>query len=61
MGTQRYLDRGVPIEDACNWNASAAASAITWSAAEHMAGAFNLVQTKVMEVTLHDGLDPRTG
>ena len=22
LGTRRYLDRGVPIEDACNWNAS---------------------------------------
>ena len=60
MGTQRYLDRGVPIEDACNWNASGCLG-YHLECCEHMAGALNLVQTKVFEVTLHDGLDPRTG
>ena len=60
LGTRRYLDRGVPIEDACNWNASGCLG-YHMECAEHMAGAFNLVQTKVMEVTLHDGFDPRTG
>ena len=60
LGTRRYLDRGVPIEDACNWNASGCLG-YHLECAEHMAGAFNLVQTKVMEVTLHDGFDPRTG
>ncbi len=60
LGTQRYLDRGVPIEDACNWNASGCLG-YHLECAEHMAGAFNLVQAKVMELTLHDGFDPRTG
>jgi pyruvate-formate lyase len=60
LGTRRYLDRGVPIEDACNWSASGCLG-YHLECAEHMAGAFNLVQAKVMEVTLHDGFDPRTG
>ncbi|MCX8032414.1 MAG: hypothetical protein N3B14_03325 [Thermoleophilia bacterium] len=60
LGTQRYLDRGVPIEDACNWNASGCLG-YHLECAEHMAGAFNLVQAKVMEITLHNGVDPRTG
>ncbi len=60
LGTQRYLDRNVPIEDACNWNASGCLG-YHMECAEHMAGAFNLVQAKVMEVTLHNGFDPRTG
>jgi formate C-acetyltransferase len=60
LGTRRYLDRGVPVEDACNWSASGCLG-YHLECAEHMAGAFNLVQAKVMEVTLHDGFDPRTG
>ena len=60
LGTRRYLDRGVPMEDACNWSASGCLG-YHLECAEHMAGAFNLVQAKVMEVTLHDGFDPRTG
>ena len=60
LGTQRYLDRGVPIEDACNWSASGCLG-YHLECCEHMAGAVNLVQAKVMEVTLHDGFDPRTG
>jgi len=60
LGTQRYLDRGIPIDDACNWSASGCLG-YHMESTEHMAGAFNLVQAKVMEVTLHDGFDPRTG
>lgn len=60
LGTLRYLERGVPIEDACNWNASGCLG-YHLECAEHMAGAFNLVVPKVMEVTLHDGFDPRIG
>jgi len=60
LGTQRYLDRGVPIEDACDWNASGCLG-YHLECAEHMAGSFNLNEAKVFELTLHDGFDPRTG
>jgi pyruvate-formate lyase len=60
LGTRRYVDRGVPVEDACNWSASGCLG-YHLESCEHMAGAYNLVQAKVMEVTLHDGFDPRTG
>ena len=60
LGTRRYLDRDVPIEDACNWSASGCLG-YHLESSEHMAGAVNLVQAKVMEVTMHDGFDPRTG
>jgi len=60
LGTERYLVRGVPKYDAVNWNASGCLG-YHLDCGEHMAGSFNLNQAKVMDVTLHDGFDTRTG
>jgi formate C-acetyltransferase len=59
LGTQRYLDRGVPIEDACNWNASGCLG-YHLDCMEHVGGGHNINQTKVFELALNDGFDPRT-
>jgi formate C-acetyltransferase len=60
MGTKRYLDLGVPIEDAVNWNASGCLG-YHLDCMEHMGGGYNLCQPKVLEVALNNGVDPRTG
>ena len=60
LGTERYLARGVPKFDAVNWNASGCLG-YHLDCGEHMAGSFNLNQAKVLDVTLHDGFDTRTG
>jgi formate C-acetyltransferase len=59
LGTQRYLDRGVPLEDAVNWNASGCLG-YHLDCMEHMGGGHNISQLKVMELALNDGFDPRT-
>jgi len=59
LGTQRYLDRGVPIEDACNWNASGCLG-YHLDCMEHVGGGHNINQTKLFELALNDGFDPRT-
>jgi formate C-acetyltransferase len=59
LGTQRYLDRGVPIEDACNWNASGCLG-YHLDSMEHLGGGHNINQTKLFELALNDGFDPRT-
>lgn len=59
LGTQRYLDRGVPIEDACNWNASGCLG-YHLDCMEHLGGGHNINQPKVFELALNDGFDPRT-
>ncbi|NLB29671.1 MAG: hypothetical protein GX823_05545, partial [Clostridiales bacterium] len=58
LGTQRYLDRGVPIEDACNWNASGCLG-YHLDSLEHMGGGHNISQLKVFELAMNDGFDPR--
>ena len=58
-GTQRYLDRGVPLVDACDWNASGCLG-YHLSCMEHLGGGHNISQTKVFELALNDGFDPRT-
>ena len=60
LGTQRYLERGVPIEDACNWNASGCLG-YHLDSLEHMGGGHNISQLKVLELALNDGFDKRTG
>ncbi|MDR1068366.1 MAG: hypothetical protein LBL36_03860 [Clostridiales Family XIII bacterium] len=60
IGTQRYLDLGVPIIDASNWNASGCLG-YHLDSMEHMGGGYNLCQPKVLEVALNNGVDPRTG
>ena len=59
LGTQRYLDRDVPIEDACNWNASGCLG-YHLDSMEHLGGGHNINQTKLFELALNDGFDPRT-
>jgi formate C-acetyltransferase len=59
LGTQRYLDRGVPIEDACNWNASGCLG-YHLDCMEHLGGGHNINQTKLFELALNNGFDPRT-
>jgi formate C-acetyltransferase len=60
LGTQRYLDRGVPASDACHWSASGCLG-YHMDRAQHMAGNVNIHHPKILEVTLNDGIDPRTG
>ena len=57
-GTQRYLDRGVPLVDACDWDASGCLG-YHLSCMEHVGGGHNISQTKVFELALNDGFDPR--
>ena len=59
LGTQRYLDRGVPIEDACNWSASGCLG-YHLDCMEHVGGGHNINQSKVFELALNNGFDPRT-
>ena len=59
LGTQRYLERGVPIEDACNWNASGCLG-YHLDCMEHLGGGHNINQFKVFELALNDGFDPKT-
>jgi formate C-acetyltransferase len=60
LGTQRYLDRGVPIWDAVNWNASGCLG-YHLDIAEHQGGFYSLNQAKIFELTLWNGFDNRTG
>ena len=60
LGTQRYLDRGVSLEDACDWNASGCLG-YHLGCMEHLGGGHNINQTKVFELALNDGFDRRTG
>lgn len=59
LGTQRYLDRDVPIEDACNWNASGCLG-YHLDSMEHVGGGHNINQPKLFELALNDGFDLRT-
>ena len=58
LGTQRYLDRDVPIEDACNWNASGCLG-YHLDSMEHLGGGHNINQLKVFELAMNDGFDPK--
>ena len=58
LGTQRYLDRDVPMIDACDWNASGCLG-YHLGCMEHLGGGHNINQTKVLELALNDGFDPR--
>jgi len=60
LGTKRYLDRGIPIQDACNWNASGCLG-YHLDIAEHQGGFYSLNQAKIFELTLFNGFDHRTG
>jgi formate C-acetyltransferase len=60
LGTARYLARGVKLEDAVNWHASGCLGCNT-ECDEHPPGSMHLNQSKIFELTLNDGFDPRTG
>lgn len=60
LGTQRYLDRGVPASEACYWSASGCLG-YHMDCAQHMAGLYHFNHAKILEATLYDGFDPRTG
>lgn len=60
LGTQRYLDRGVPAVDACHWSASGCMG-YHLNRSQHMAGNVNIHHGKILEIALNDGIDPRTG
>src|SRR5690606_31358583 len=49
LGADRYLARGVKLEDAVNWNASGCL-AYHLDCAEHVSGQYNLNQAKILEV-----------
>jgi formate C-acetyltransferase len=59
LGTLRYLERGVPLKDACNWHASGCLG-YHLDCMEHVGGGHNISQLKVLELALNDGFDPRT-
>jgi len=60
LGTQRYLDRGVPAVDACHWSASGCMG-YHLERACHMAGMVNIHHAKILEIAFNDGMDPRSG
>ncbi len=59
LGTDRYLARGIKVEDAVNWTASGCLG-YHLDCAEHVAGMFSINQTKIFELTLNNGFDTRT-
>ena len=59
LGTKRYLDRDVPLSDACNWNASGCLG-YHLDCMEHLGGGHNINQLKLLELALNNGFDPRT-
>jgi formate C-acetyltransferase len=68
LGTQRYLDRGIPRRDAVNWNAGGCLG-VHLDCSEHVAGMYNLNQPMVFELAMFNGyshkidkvIGPRTG
>jgi formate C-acetyltransferase len=60
LGTRRFLERGVPAKDAVDWKASGCLG-YNLESCFHVGGAFNLNLTKIFEITLYNGFDPRTG
>ncbi len=61
MGTARFLDRGVTPEDATNWGASACLGIHVLGTDSHASAHRSYNHAKILEITLHNGLDPRTG
>ncbi|MBR2667475.1 MAG: hypothetical protein IKD96_04890 [Oscillospiraceae bacterium] len=60
LGTRRYLDRGVALEDACDWNCSGCL-AYHLDCAEHTGGFMHLNLLKCFEMAMRDGYEPRWG
>ncbi|NMB35145.1 MAG: hypothetical protein GX989_02530 [Firmicutes bacterium] len=60
LGTDRFLDRGVAMEDAVDWCTSGCLGYHA-DCADHEFGVAHLNLTKIFELTLHNGIDPKTG
>jgi pyruvate formate-lyase/glycerol dehydratase family glycyl radical enzyme len=60
LGSARYIARGVAPKDATDWAASGCLG-YHLETAEHGGGQMHLNQAKILELTLYDGFDPRTG
>jgi formate C-acetyltransferase len=58
LGTERYLNRGVSLRDAIDWNCSGCL-AYHLDCGEHTGGFMHFNMTKIFELTLNDGFDPR--
>jgi len=61
IGTARYIDRGVTLEDATEWVASGCLAINLAGIDQHNGPSGHVNQAKVFEVTLYNGFDPRTG
>ncbi len=59
LGSRRFVDRGVSIEDASEWSASGCL-AYHLDCSQHIGGFQHINQTKIFEITLYNGYDPRT-
>ncbi len=60
LGAERYIARGIELEDAYNWAASGCLG-YHLDCSEHTGGSMHINQTKVFELALNDGVDPMTG
>ncbi len=60
LGTDRFLDRGVALEDAVDWCTSGCLGYHA-DCADHEFGVAHLNLTKIFELTLNNGVDPQTG
>lgn len=60
LGTARFLERGVAPEDAANWCTSGCLGYHA-DCADHEYGVAHLNQAKIFELTLYNGIDPKTG
>ncbi len=60
MGAERYIARGIEVDDAYNWAASGCLS-YHLDCSEHTGGSMHINQTKVLELVFNDGKDPLTG
>jgi pyruvate formate-lyase/glycerol dehydratase family glycyl radical enzyme len=60
LGTARHLARGIEPKDAVDWAASGCLG-YHLECTEHGGGQMHLNQAKILELTLHNGFDPRTG
>jgi formate C-acetyltransferase len=61
LGINRYLDRGIRLEDAVEWVASGCLGVNMAGVDIHTGGSQHLNQAKIFEITLYDGFDPRMG
>jgi pyruvate formate-lyase/glycerol dehydratase family glycyl radical enzyme len=61
IGTAKFIDRGVTLDDATEWVASGCLGINLAGIDQHNGPSGHVNQAKVFEVTLYNGFDPRTG